>query len=83
MSLGSAPSLGAPAFAETVDIRKPGNDMGGAWALTVNPSPYFDVAVEKVAAPMAVRSGVIATQAGAAKARSDLMRSATARLGQT
>ena len=39
---------------EMVDIRKPGQQMeGGPMALHVTPSPYFDVAVQRVAGPIA------------------------------
>lgn len=41
---------------EMVDIRKPGQDSGGGMVVHVNPSPYFDVQVERVAAPMAVQA---------------------------
>ena len=41
---------------EMVDIRKPGQDRGGGMVVHVNPSPYFDVQVERVAAPMAVQA---------------------------
>lgn len=44
---------------EMVDIRRPGQDRGsGAMAVHVVPSPYFDVQVERVATPIAGRSGV-------------------------
>lgn len=39
---------------EMVDIRKPGQQMeGGAMAVHVTPSPYFDVQVQRVAGPVA------------------------------
>lgn len=44
---------------EMVDIRRPGQGMengGGALAVHVSPSPYFDVAVERVATPVANRA---------------------------
>jgi len=44
---------------EMVNIRKPGQDTGGM-VLRVNPSPYFDVQVERVAAPMAVQAAATA-----------------------
>ena len=53
---------------EMVDIRRPGQDAGGGMVVHVNPSPYFDVQVERVAAPMAVQAA--ATAYGAT--RSDL-----------
>ena len=47
---------------EMVDIRRPGQDLGGGgFSLQVTPSPYFDVAVQKVAGPM--------VQAGEARVR--------------
>lgn len=43
---------------ETISVTKPGQFRdGGATVVHVNPSPYFDVQVEKVAAPLALRSG--------------------------
>lgn len=45
---------------EMVDIRKPGQDRGGGMVVHVNPSPYFDVQVERVAAPMAVQAAATA-----------------------
>jgi hypothetical protein len=45
---------------EMVDIRKPGQDAGGGMVVHVNPSPYFDVQVERVAAPMAVQAAATA-----------------------
>ena len=44
---------------EMVNIRKPGQDTGGM-VLRVNPSPYFDVQVERVAGPMAVQAAATA-----------------------
>lgn len=42
---------------EMVDIRRPGQDQGpGALSVHVTPSPFFDVAVEKVASPIAQRA---------------------------
>jgi len=41
---------------EMVNI-KHGNDNGGGVAVTVNPSPYFDVQVERVAGPVAAKIG--------------------------
>jgi hypothetical protein len=45
---------------ERVSITKPGQDMGagGAIAVHVSPSPYFDVAVQRVAGPMAVNAAM-------------------------
>lgn len=44
---------------ERVSITKPGQDMGGgAIAVHVTPSPYFDVAVQRVAAPMAASAAM-------------------------
>ena len=44
---------------EMVDIRKPGNDNeAGGFAVHVTPSPYFDVAVERVARPIARAAAV-------------------------
>jgi hypothetical protein len=45
---------------EMVNIRKPGQDAGGGMVVHVNPSPYFDVQVERVAAPMAVQAAATA-----------------------
>ncbi len=45
---------------EMVDIRRPGQDAGGGMVVHVNPSPYFDVQVERVAAPMAVQAAATA-----------------------
>jgi len=45
---------------EMVDIRRPGQDAGGEMVVHVNPSPYFDVQVERVAAPMAVQAAATA-----------------------
>ncbi len=47
---------------EMVDIRKPGQDTGGAMAVHVVPSPYFDVQVERVATPVAAGFGAQAFQ---------------------
>ena len=42
---------------EMVDIRRPGQDAGtGGMVVQVNPSPYFDVQVERVATPIAGRA---------------------------
>jgi hypothetical protein len=38
---------------EMVDIRKPGQQGGGALAVHVTPSPYFDVQVQRIAGPVA------------------------------
>lgn len=57
---------------EQVDIHKPGQDRGSATVVHVNPSPYFDVQVEKVAAPLAVQAAATAvgvTRSDAATAR--------------
>ena len=44
---------------EMVDIRRPGQDSGGgAMAVHVVPSPYFDVRVETVSTPIAARAGM-------------------------
>ena len=44
---------------ERVSITKPGQDMGGgAIAVHVSPSPYFDVAVQRVAAPLAASAAM-------------------------
>lgn len=45
---------------EMVDIRKPGQDRGDQMVVHVNPSPYFDVQVERVAGPMAVQAAATA-----------------------
>lgn len=45
---------------EMVDIRRPGQDAGGGMVVHVNPSPYFDVQVERVAGPMAVQAAATA-----------------------
>jgi len=47
---------------EMVNIRKPGQDLGGT-VVRVIPSPYFDVQVERVAAPMAVQAATTAYSA--------------------
>jgi len=52
---------------ERVDISTPGQQrQQGGYQLTVNPSPYFDVQVEKIAAPVATEvamaGSVAATQ---------------------
>jgi hypothetical protein len=45
---------------ERVSITKPGQDMGagGAIAVHVTPSAYFDVAVQRIAAPMAASAAM-------------------------
>jgi hypothetical protein len=45
---------------EMVDIRRPGQDSGGPFSITVNPSPYFDVAVERASAPVAAQAAATA-----------------------
>lgn len=65
---------------ERVDIYKPGNDAGpggGAYQLMVNPSPYFDVRVEKIATPIATQSGIASAQYSRAKTVDDLSRRQT------
>jgi len=48
------PSALQPAYREMVDARKTGPvNGGGLLALQINPSPYFDAQVEKVAGPQA------------------------------
>jgi hypothetical protein len=49
---------------EMVDIRRPGQDQGGGgMVVQVNPSPYFDVQVQRVSAPMAVQAASTAYSA--------------------
>ncbi|MFN5614400.1 MAG: hypothetical protein ACK45V_01710, partial [Brevundimonas sp.] len=43
---------------ERVSITKPGQEMGGGVRVSVIPSPYFDVKVESIAAPVAAQAGV-------------------------
>lgn len=44
---------------EMVDIRRPGQELGGgALSVHVSPSPYFDVRVEEVAAPIAAQAAI-------------------------
>jgi hypothetical protein len=43
---------------ERVSINKPGQEMGGGVRVSVVPSPYFDVKVESIAAPVAAQAGV-------------------------
>lgn len=44
---------------ETITVTKPGQfPAGGAMAVHVVPSPYFDVRVEKVSTPIAARAGM-------------------------
>lgn len=54
---------------EMVDIRRPGQGMGGGIAVHVSPSPYFDVAVEQIAAPMAMQAAVGAVSVQNTQAR--------------
>lgn len=49
---------------EMVDIRKPGNDNGGAGSVMVVPSPYFDVVAASAAEPSIQRMGVRAAMGG-------------------
>lgn len=67
---------------EMVDIRKPGQMDGGAMALTVNPSPYFDVVVEKVASRPAARAGMQAVGAARSIIPGELARAGRYRLGR-
>jgi hypothetical protein len=67
---------------EMVDIRRPGQDQGsGQMAVHVVPSPYFDVRVEKVAAPIAGRSGMQAFGAARSQVPADQARRARFNLG--
>ncbi len=59
---------------EMVDVRKPGQDQGGAMAVHVVPSPYFDVQVQRVATPVAASYGVQAFQGARQTIPSDLGR---------
>lgn len=69
---------------EMVDIRKPGQmDAGGAMALTVNPSPYFDVVVERVSAGPASRAGMQAYSASRKAVATDQAKAARYTLGRT
>ena len=67
---------------EMVDIKKPGQMDGGAMALTVNPSPYFDVVVEKVASRPAARAGMQAVGASRSIIPGELARASRFRLGR-
>ena len=65
---------------EMVDIRKPGQATGGgALAVHVTPSPYFNVAVERVAGPAAARAGVQSFAAARSQVPADLARKQTYR----
>ncbi|WP_426041502.1 hypothetical protein [Brevundimonas sp. TWP2-3-4b1] len=58
---------------EMVDIRRPGQDAGGgALAVHVNPSPYFDVRVERVAGPLAAQAGLQGFSAARSQVPADL-----------
>lgn len=59
---------------EMVDVRKPGQDAGGAMAVHVVPSPYFDVQVERVATPVAANYGYQAFQGARQSVPADLGR---------
>lgn len=59
---------------EMVDIRRPGQDKGGAMAVHVVPSPYFDVQVRKVSEPVAASYGVQAFQGARQTVPADLGR---------
>jgi hypothetical protein len=65
---------------EMVDIRRPGQVAdSGALSVHVAPSPYFDVRVERVAAPVAARAGVQAFGAARSQVPADLSRQQTYR----
>jgi hypothetical protein len=66
---------------EMVDIRRPGQDAGGGMVVHVNPSPYFDVQVEKVATPIAGRAGVQSFSAARSQVPADQARRARFNLG--
>jgi hypothetical protein len=67
---------------EMVDIRRPGQDQGnGGMAVHVVPSPYFDVRVEKLAAPIAGRSSMQAFGAARSQVPADAARRARFNLG--
>lgn len=68
---------------EMVDIKKPGQMDGGAMALTINPSPYFDVQVEKVASRPAARAGMQAVGASRSIIPAEMSRANRFRLGRT
>ena len=61
---------------EMVDVRRPGQDMGpaGAMAVHVTPSPYFDVAVERVASPVAKQYSGAAFQGARQTVPADMAR---------
>jgi len=66
---------------EMVDIRRPGQDAGGGMAVHVVPSPYFDVRVEKVAAPIAGRASLQSFSAARSQVPADAARRARFNLG--
>lgn len=59
---------------EMVDIRKPGQDRGGALTLHVEASPWFDVRAAKASEPVAAKAGVQAFGAARAQAPADTAR---------
>lgn len=85
--VGGAPGLDKNVVAfratkgEMVDIRRDGQmpNAGGALAVHVSPSPYFDVRVERVASPVAARAGIQAFGAARAQVPADLSRQQTYR----
>ena len=67
---------------EMVDIRRPGQDAGAAaMSVQVVPSPYFDVRVEKVAAPIAGRASLQSFSAARSQVPADAARRARFNLG--
>ena len=67
---------------EMVDIRRPGQDVGAAaMSVQVVPSPYFDVRVEKVAAPIAGRASLQSFSAARSQVPADAARRARFNLG--
>lgn len=66
---------------EMVDIRRPGQaSEGGGYQMTVNPSPYFDLQVQKVAAPLAVGAAAQGVQVARQAIPAELGRRASYRL---
>lgn len=68
---------------EMVDIKKPGQMNGGAMAVHVIPSPYFDVQVEKVASGPAAQAGLQSFSAARQAVPADLGRKSRFALGRT
>ncbi|PCG09649.1 phage tail tape measure protein [Sphingomonas ginsenosidimutans] len=67
---------------EMVDIRKPGNDNGGAGSVMVVPSPYFDVVAASAAEPSIQRMGVRAAMGGSEMATSRAAKASRRRIAR-